>query len=92
METQFTEDNLYILNGVNDTIFLCENLKGIGKLVLFSKIKNRYVRTSVSYFLNTYIEGDFKSILLNIENYELIGSINKNFTISDDRKTIKELR
>ena len=89
METVFKENHVYKLNNVDDTIFLCENIKGIGKLSLYSKIqKGIYERTNNSYFLNTYIEGDFKSLILNIENYELLGTISSNYEISKDKQTI----
>ena len=88
----FIQDHIYALPILTHTIFLCEDMMGIGKLVKYDKVsKIEYMRSSIQYFLNTYISGDVKSIFLDIHNYELLGVLNKNYIISSDRQIIKRV-
>ena len=83
MEKCFLEKGVYLNPSYKGGVFVCESIKGIGKLVLYNKEGNYYHRTNIQYFLNTFKEDDFKELILDIENYELLGYIDSNYKIKD---------
>lgn len=79
----FVDKGVYKLKGnKSEIIFICEALpgNGIGKLVAYDKlIDNIYNKTGMSYFLNSFIEGDIKELFTQRENYDMIGLIGNNY-------------
>ena len=51
-----------------------------------------YEKTGTSYFLNNYYEGDMKEVMLNRDNYDMIGTIGSNFELSDDENYVLRKR
>lgn len=91
MDKYFKEKEVYMLPSMLDSIFLCESCSGgyIGKIVKYDKVStNIFERTNIQYFLNTYVPGDFKSFVLNRENYEIVGNIDINYKLSSDKTTL----
>lgn len=82
----FVDNGVYKLKDKkNELLFICRALSGnsMGKLVVYNKLANNlYEKTGMSYFLNSFIEGDIKELFTQRENYDMIGLIGKNYEIS----------
>lgn len=62
----------------------------LGKLVRFTRIGDGvYESTNVSYFLNYFKSDDLKSIFLNRQNYDIMGWVGENFSLSSDGRFLK---
>jgi len=88
----FIENGIYVLKSSDtmESIFVCFSVNGgIGKIVEYRTDEPRspkaiYEKTGNTYFLNCYKVGDFKSLLLNIDNYDMVGMIGNNYYLSED--------
>ena len=88
----FVENGIYVLKSsdTRESIFVCFSVNGgIGKIVEYRTDNPRspkaiYQNTGNTYFLNCYRVGDFKSLILNIDNYDMIGMLGHNYTLSED--------
>lgn len=91
----FIAQGVYIFKGIYDNIFVCTpcSQSSIGKLTQYRKNTNTmYEKTGTSYFLNNYYEGDMKEVMLNRDNYDMIGTIGSNFELSDDENYVLRKR
>lgn len=86
----FVKNGIYKLNNTDDEfIFLCtSSSQSIGKLVQYKLNGSLYEKTGVNYFLNSYYEGDVKSLFVCRENYDIIGMLGQNFVLSDNEQYI----
>ena len=86
----FVKNGIYKLNNTDDEfIFLCtSSSQSIGKLVQYKLNGSLYEKTGVTYFLNSYHEGDVKSLFVCRENYDIIGMLGQNFVLSDNEQYI----
>lgn len=87
----FVDRGIYQLKQFRDnsSVFLCEALQGnsIGKLVVYKETEPKlYERTDVSYFLNAYYAGDLKELFIKRDNYDMIGMLQSNYVLSEDKK------
>lgn len=78
---------VYSFKDNRDVVFVClpsaNNL--IGKLVQYKKCSNTlFEKTNIAYFLSIYFDDDIKSVFVNRENYDMIGLVGNNFTLSED--------
>ena len=88
----FVENGIYVLKSsdTRESVFVCFSVNGgIGKIVEYRTEHPRspnsiYENTGNTYFLNCYKIGDFKSLILNIDNYDIIGMIGQNYYLSED--------
>lgn len=90
----FVQDGVYKMKSCEDYIFICMSSANtsIGKLVQYKydEDKKLYVQTGNTYFLNTYMENDIKTLFLKRENYDMVGLLGQNFVLSDDELYILE--
>ena len=87
----FIKDGVYKLNNsTEEFIFICTPSANtsIGKLVQYKEENGIYEKTGISYFLNTYQEGDIRSLFLNRDNYEMLGILGQNYVMSEDEEYI----
>ena len=89
----FIDGGVYKLkNTENDIIFICNSVCGsMGKLTQYycDEItpKNKlYIKTGNSYFLNSYVAGDYKELFLKRDNYDMVGKLDCNYFASLDRE------
>ena len=89
----FIDGGVYKLkNTQNDIIFICKSVcNSMGKLVQYYceevTPKNKlYTKTGNSYFLNSYVSGEFKELFLKRENYDMVGKLDCNYFASLDRE------
>jgi len=87
----FVKNGVYKLNNYSeDSIFICMSTAGdtIGKLVQFDLHDGIYEKTNNTYFLNSYMENDIKSLFVKRENYEMLGMLEQNFVINEDETKV----
>ena len=97
----FIENGVYVLKSASDreSIFVCLPVLGggLGKLVRYVSEDPRlpnatYEKTGMAYFIDNYIDGDFRAMFLNPENYEMIGMLGNNYYLSEDTNQTYILR
>ena len=83
----FIDKGIYKLKDTKNNIFLCESTSStIGKIVLFEEVsKELFKRTNIAYFLNIFKEGDLKELFVNRENYDMVGKVDDNYILTDDK-------
>ena len=84
----FTDKGIYKLKeSSGDQIFLCESLSGklMGKLSLYNKVEEGYIRSGNSFFLNAYQSGDLKELVTARENYDMLGILGINYKKIEDK-------
>ena len=87
----FVKDGVYKLNNSTDEfIFIClpSADTSIGKIIQYKYNEGNYEKTGISYFLNSYQEGDIRSLFLNRDNYEMLGILGQNYVMSEDETKI----
>lgn len=87
-EVAFVIDGIYLLKSCPDIVFVCEPCynDAIGKLVQYKRDGSLFEKTSISYFLNFYKEGDVKSLFLNPDNYDYLGRVGDCYEFVDGDK------
>lgn len=89
----FAADYVYSFKMGGDYVFLCSSSASntMGKLIRYNKIgcteeEIIYEKTGISYFLNWYQEDDIKGLFVDRDNYDIIGKLEDNFELKNNKK------
>lgn len=89
----FASDYVYSLKMGGDHVFLCSTSASntMGRLTRYNKVgctekEIIYEKTGISYFLNYYPEDDIKALFVDRDNYDIIGKLQDNFELKDNKK------